>query len=224
MNKIFHQTAPVIALKFMPREFQEFLICNTYSIEQLQIDCDLPDIVDKDNLTQDAEIHHAHSYKLELREDGQLHWKDGDCLERLKGLCADVHDFNAEGKLDMVRYCLGKMTHYIIDGSGGTSPHNFRGKPWSLYHEKFETELGFFIKKNKTDIEKIDFKFNEFKDIYKSCRESAINRWNLGRDIVNKYENKIQLTDAEQIEICEFCIHQVGNIWTTLGKELKIIK
>jgi hypothetical protein len=189
----------------------------------MEIDATLPDLVDHDNLTQNAEIHHAHSYKLELHEDNQLHWKDGDCLERLKGLCSDVHDFNAERKLDMVRYSIVKSTHYLIDGSGGTSPHNFRGKPWSTYHEKFELELGNWIKHNQSKLENMEFNFKEFKDIYKSCRKTAIDRWQLGKQIVDKYEQGIKLTDEEKLEICVFCINQVGNLWTTLGKELKII-
>lgn len=70
----------MLTLKQMPKSFKTFFISNTYTEEQLKFDSDLPDLVDKDNILQNAEIHHAHSYKLKLQEDGKLHWIDGDAL------------------------------------------------------------------------------------------------------------------------------------------------
>jgi hypothetical protein len=218
MNKTFHQTAPLIALALMPESFKAFLISEGFTEEDLKTDSDLPDMVDHDNITINAEIHHAHSYKLELREDGKLHWADGDALERLKGLCADVHDFHAEGRQDMVRYCIGKMTHYKVDSI--TYPHNHRGKPWSSYHEKFETELGHFIAKHKDEIGEITFE--PYKDVYKDSRKLSLEMWPKGRDAVAKYESGEGLTDDEKLEICRICVKAIGDVWTTLANELKL--
>jgi len=216
MNKTFHQTAPIIALKMMPENFQAFLISGEYTIQNLQTDADIPDLVDKDNITQNAEIHHAHSYKLEFQE-GKLHWIDGDCLERIKAICADIHDFYKENKLDMVRYSLAKVTHYRIDAL--TYPHLHQGKPWSLYHTKFEDEIGEFIYHNQDKIKQI--KFQPYKHIYKECRKTAIQMWYEGKNIVEKYENNIRLTDEEKLSICNKCIESVGDLWITLMQELK---
>lgn len=205
----------------MPEEFQDFLISDGYSEKQLQIDATLPDSTDKDNITQDAEIHHAHSYKLELREDKKLYWKDGDVLERLKGLCADAHDFKAENRLDMVRYCLGKMTHYRVDAL--TYPHLFYGKPWNQYHEKFETEMGHFVNNNQDRIASIPFQFKPYKDIYKESRKTALLAWYQGFDLIKIYGSGNKVSDEQALEICKMCIQGVGDLWTTLGKEMKII-
>lgn len=217
MNKAFHQNAPLIALKFMPDSFKAFLICPTYIEEQLKIDADIPDMVDKDNICQDAEIHHAHSYKMQMKDD-QLHWIDGDALERLKGLCADAHDFHAENKPDLVRYCLGKMTHYRIDSL--TYPHLHRGKPWSDHHAPFETEMGHFILANKDKIDQM--KFTPYDDIYKACRKTALEMWPKGLDIVAKYEQGIPLTDEEKFDVLRICVQGIGDLWLTLAKELKL--
>jgi hypothetical protein len=217
INKIFHQLVPLIALKFMPESFKSFLISDGYTEENIKTDADLPDEVDKDNLTQDAEIHHAHSYKLE-EKDGKLHYLDGDCLERLKGLCADAHDFKAEKRLDDLRYVLSKMTHYRVDSL--TYPHLHKGKPWSKYHTKFEDEMGKFIEKHQDEITGITFE--PYKDIYKSCRTTALDMWYKGRDAVQKFEKGEKLTDEEKLEICKTCVKGIGDLWTTLEKELKL--
>lgn len=218
MNKQFHQLAPIIALKFMPDSFKAFFIADNYIEEQLKNDADIPDMVDKDNITINAEIHHAHSYKLEVRDDNKLHWADGDVLERLKGLCADAHDFKAEGRLDMVRYSLAKMTHYRIDSL--TFPHLHRGQPWSKYHQSFEDELGKFIVQHQDEFK--DFTFTPYDDIYKACRNTALEMWPIGKDVVAKLEQGIELTDAEKFDICKKCIQGVGSLWTTLIKNLNL--
>lgn len=218
MNKQFHQTAPLIALKFMPDKFRAFLICETYTEENLKIDADIPDMVDKDNITQDAEIHHAHSYKMEMK-DGKLTWFDGDALERLKGLCADAHDFKAEAKPDLVRYCLGKMTHYRVDSL--TFPHLHRGKPWSIHHAQFETEMGHFILAN---LDKIDhMEFTAYDDVYKACRKTAMEMWPLGLNIVQKYEAGTPLTDEDKTSVLRICVQGIGDLWLTLAKEMKLV-
>lgn len=222
MNAKFHKTAPIIALNNMPESFQTYMITNTYTKEQLGIDADIPDMVDKDNITQDAEIHHAHSYKLD-KVDGKVKWIDGDCLERLKGICSDAHDFHAEKKDDMLRYSLAKMTHYIVDGSGCTYPHNHRGKPWSIHHIAFEDDLGNFIIKHQDELMKEKFEFKPVKDIYKYCRQGAVDMYDEGMAVVANFENKVDMTDEQKIELCKKAIQRIGDIWTTLGMEFKII-
>lgn len=217
MNKIFHQTAPVIALSIMPESFQKFLLDEGYTLDNLRTDADLPDMVDHDNITTNSEIHHAHSYKM-AEVDGHLKWLDGDCLERLKGLCADAHDFKAENKPAELRYVLGKMTHYRVDSL--TFPHLHRGQPWSKYHESFETEMGKFLAQHKDEIGEI--KFEPYKDIYKSCRATAVDMWHRGLETVNRLEKGDHLTDAEKLEICRTCIKGIGDLWLTLANELKL--
>lgn len=222
MNADFHKTVVVIALNTMPKSFQDFLITDTYTKDQMSNDADISDMVDKDNITQDAEIHHAHSYKLEKVND-KIKWVDGDCLNRLDGICADAHDFHAENKLDMLRYSLSKMTHYIVDGSGCTYPHNHRGQPWAKYHVPYEDKMGKFIVAHKDELMNEKFTFIPVKDIYKYCRENAVNMFNEGMNVVNNFEKGIDMTDAEKLEVCKKAIQRIGDIWITLGIEFKII-
>jgi hypothetical protein len=224
MDKIFHQTVPIIALKFMPKEFQDFMITNTYTISQLQNDAILPDAIDKDNMENDCDIHHAHSYKLQEVEnkDGKkyLKWIDGDGLEKLKLIGSDVHDFYKENKLDLVRYSLAKGTHYRIDII--TYPHLHRGKPWSLYHEKFENEMGKFLFENQDKIK--DIKPNVYADIYKDCRQISIQEWYKGLKVVDIYEKENTLLNHEDIclEICILSTKVICDWWFTLWE--KVIK
>lgn len=201
----------------MPDSFQKFFIAEGYTEEQLKTDADLPDMVDKDNITQDAEIHHAHSFKMQEVE-GRLKWLDGDVLERLKGLSADAHDFHAEGRSDMVRYCLAKMTHYRCDSL--TYPHLHRGKPWSEHHAPFETELGGFIVKHQDEIGKLEFK--PYDDVYKSCRRTAETMWHEGLEVITALEKGEKLTDEQKLHICRICVQGIGDLWLTLAKELKL--
>lgn len=174
-------------------------------------------MVDKDNITQDAEIHHAHSYKLEEKE-GKLHWVDGDVLERLKGLAADVHDFRTEGRMDMARYSLAKITHYRIDAL--TYPHLHRGNPWARHHEHFETEMGAFLVKHQDEIGALSF--IPYKDVYKDSRKTALEMWYEGRDVVQALERGEQISDEQKLAICRKCVQEVGNLWITLASELKL--
>lgn len=223
MNKQFHQLAPILALKQMPEKFQAFFISDGYTEEQLKTDADLPDMVDKDNITINSEIHHAHSYKLQEITDAKgikyLDWLDGDCLQRLKALAADVHDFHAEGKLDMLRYALAKMTHYRVDAL--TYPHLHRGKPWSEYHERFETEMGHFIVRHAQEIGTL--KFEPYEDIYKAARKTAEQAWYEGRDLVGVYEAGGSISDEQALMICRKCVKGIGDLWMTLTMELKIL-
>ena len=222
MDKAFHQIIPEIVLKHMPGSFQSFLICDTYSVEQLQIDADLPDQVDKDNIENDPLCKHAHSHKMKM-QDGKLILVDGSALERIVGLCEDAHDFNKEGKHDLVRYCLGKMSHYCIDGQC-TFPHQHVGKPWSLHHAKFEAELGKYVTKHRDAIQDAiqDIEFTAYKDVLIGCTKHAMAAWYLGEEIVQKYEDRVHLTDDEMLDIVKVCVQGVGDLWTTLAKELKL--
>jgi len=203
INKAFHQNAPQIALKFMPDSFKSFLICPSYTVEQLQIDAVLPDSTDHDNIENDPLCKHAHSYKMEMQDD-KLVWIDGDALERIKSLCEDAHDFHAEGKLDMLRYCLGKVTHYRVDAL--TYPHLSHGKPWSEHHAQFETMMGAFIMKN---LDKVgDFTFTAYDDVYKACHKTAMEMWPVGLEIVKKYEASLPMTDEDKLSVFQICVQE----------------
>lgn len=220
MNKVFHMTAPIIALKFMPQEFRDFLIADGFTEEELAIAADLPDTTDKDNLTQDGDTHHAHSYKLGLKDDGQLHWLDGDCLEKLKALCGLVHDEKAENDLHEARKFLGKMCHYRIDAL--TYPHLHRGKPWNDYHEKFETELGKFMAAHKDEILALNLVATPYHDVYKDCRATAIEMWHEGLEVVKLYENGEKLPDGLKMSICTKAVQGIIDMWSMIAKELKL--
>lgn len=183
----------------------------------MQTDADLPDLVDHDNITINSEIHHAHSYKLEER-DGKLHWLDGDCLERLRALCADTHDFCKEGKLAMARYALAKATHYRVDSL--TFPHLHRGKPWSKHHQKFEDEMGAYLIQHQGEVGALVFE--PYPDVYKAARKTAIEMWHEGMEVVGMLERGEELTDDLMIHVCRTCVQGIGDLWTTLAHELKI--
>lgn len=219
INKTFHQLAPLIALKFMPDSFKSFLICSSYSVEQLQIDADLPDLVDHDNIENDPLCRHGHSYKMEKGPEGNLVLIEGDALERVVGLCEDAHDFHQEQKLDLVRYCLGKMTHYAIDGTC-TYPHQHRGKPWNLHHQKFEDEMGRFITKHHDEVDNIDLV--AYKEVHDGCQKTAKEMWPIGQDIVQKYELGTPLTDEDKMFVLRICVQVIGDLWLTVAKELKL--
>ncbi|MHB1651683.1 MAG: hypothetical protein ACYCVD_04290 [Desulfitobacteriaceae bacterium] len=220
MNKQFHQLAPLLALKQMPDKFQAFFIAGGYTEDQLKIDADLPDTTDHDNITINSEIHHAHSYKLQEIADAKgnkyLDYVDGDCLQRLKGLAADVHDFHAEGKPDMVRYALAKMTHYRVDAL--TYPHLHRGKPWSEYHDLFETQMGHFIVAHAEEIGPL--KFETYEDVYKGTRQTALTAWYEGGELVKLYEIGGRISVEQAIEVCRKAVKGIGDTWLTLAGEM----
>jgi hypothetical protein len=188
-------------------------------VEHLQIDADLPDLVDKDNIENDPLCKHAHSHKMKM-QDGKLVRVDGSALERVVGLCQDAHDFHQEGKQDLVRYCLAKMTHYAIDGTS-TFPHQHQGKPWSLHHAKFEDELGKYVIKHRDLIQDAikDMEFTPYKDVLEGCTKHAMAAWPIGEEVVQKYEDRVHLTDDEMLDIVKICVQAVGDLWVTVAKE-----
>lgn len=44
-----------------------------------------------------------------------------------------------------------------------------------------------------------------------------------GMAVVANFENKVDMTDEQKIELCKKAIQRIGDIWTTLGMEFKII-
>ena len=223
MNKSFHTLAPIIALEFMPKEFKTYLYSEGFTEDNLKIDADLPDELDRDNIAQNAEIHHAHSFKMEEAKDADgktyLKWLDGDVLETLKIESAVCVDFHKEKVNTMSRYFLAKLTHYKVDSL--TFPHLNRGKPWSLYHEKFETEMGRFIVENEDKLLKQKIVPKEMKDVYFDSSVATKEMWYKAIPILEKYENKEKLTDKDKMEICTICIQGITDLWITLWKELQ---
>lgn len=223
MDKLFHQTVVTVALKFMPKEFQDFLITGNYTIQQLQNDAIVPDAIDKDNIENDCDIHHAHSYKLQEidSKDGKKHlkWINGDGLEKLKLIGSDIHDFYKEGKIDLVRYSLAKGTHYRVDIM--TFPHLYEGQPWSKYHTKFENEMGNFLYKNQQQI--VNITPTLYHDIYKDCRNISIHQWYKGQETLNIYLKEGTILNNENIclQICNDMIQGVCDWWLTIFKLIK---
>jgi len=218
MNKAFHQLAPILALKQMPKQFQDFMIIDTHTEENIKYQSDLPDLIDKDNIEIDPFCKHSHSYKMELI-DGVLKWKDGDALEKLKSLSGMARDYYLEGDLDQVRYCLSKLTHYLVDSK--TFPHEHIGKPWSEYHQKYEDNMGHFLVKHQNDIGIL--KFEEYKDVYKDSMNISKELWYVGNDVVNDYINKKKLNEEIAMDVSRKCIKGIGDVWLTIALELKIL-
>lgn len=218
INKTFHMLAPILALKQMPKQFQNFLVTDTFTEERIQYYADIPDILDLDNIEIDPFCKHSHSYKMELI-NGVLKWKDGDALEKLKSLCGMSRDYYLEGDLDQVRYCLSKLTHYSIDSK--THPHGHVGKPWSEYHQKYEDNMGHFLVKHQNDIGEL--KFEEYKDVYKDSMNISKELWYVGNDVVNNYVNGKELNEEIAMDVCRKCIKGLGDTWLTIAIELKIL-
>lgn len=206
----------------MSEEFKKYLYDEGFTEDHLMTDADLPDLVDKDNISQNAEIHHAHSFKMEedKNDKGEIYlkWLDGDVLETLKIESAICIDFHKEKINTMSRYFLAKLTHYKIDSL--TFPHLNVGKPWSLYHVKFEDEMGKYISENKDKILKQKIIPKVMKDVYYESGIITKEMWYKSIPILKKYENKEKLTDNDKIEICILCVQGVVDLWATLWIEL----
>ena len=165
MDAQFHRIAPLVALKHMPRGFRDFLIDGDFTEEKLCEIANYPDRLDHDNIRQCAEIHHAHSYKMErVARKGkgrscvwEFKWIDGDCLKTIEGLAAFAVDAWKEyQKLGLwplgwlTRYALAKVTHYRIDAL--TYPHLHRGEPWASHHTAFECRMDRWIARHREDL------------------------------------------------------------------------
>lgn len=218
IHKDFHQLAPLIALKQMPEKFQAFFIADDYTEENIKHDAELPDLVDLDNIEQDPFCRHAHSWKLEL-VNGQLTKTDGGCIDRIKSLAEDARDFYMEKNFAMVRYSLAKATHYIIDSK--TFPHLSPGKPWSEFHAKFEDQMATFIIKHQDEIGPIEFV--AYKDVVQESDAIAKDLWQVGQGVVKDYLTGGKVSVDVAMDVCRRCVRAVGNLWTTVAEELKLL-
>jgi len=219
MDKIFHRTAPIVALQYMPASFRDFLICPEFTEKNVSDIACYPDLLDHDNLRVCAEIHHAHSYKL----DASGKWLDGDCLKTLEGLAAFALDAWKEyQKVNqwplewLTRYALAKLTHYRVDAM--TYPHLHRGRPWSDHHGAFEAHMDAWLPSHVGDLG--DFSFDPYAHVYKDCRKTALEAWRHGEEMVKRLEGGAKLTDDElMIAACD-CVQGVGDLWTTLALQM----
>jgi hypothetical protein len=223
MDAKFHKLAPLIALKYHPK-LRAFLVCDEFTAEQVSTIATYPDLIDHDNLAQTAEIHHAHSYKLEMQH-GILKWIDGDCLKTIEGLCAFTVDawreyekVSAWPLAWMVRYALAKMTHYRIDAL--TYPHLHRGEPWSHYHANFEAHMDRWITRHHEELG--PFEFIPYKHVYKECRQGALDTWERGRELVERLEAHKPPSDQDCLMAARSCIQGVGDLWLTLSIQMGI--
>jgi hypothetical protein len=218
LNKVFHQLAPLIALKQIPQKFQTFFIADGYTEESIKHDAELPDLVDLDNIEQDPFCRHAHSYKLELI-NGQLMKTDGECIERMKSIIEDARDFYLEKNLPMVRYSLAKATHYCIDSK--TFPHLSPGKPWNEFHVKFEDQMGAFLAKHQEEIPPV--KFVPYKDVLSDSDKIAKELWKVGQEVVNDYLTGGRVSVEVAMDVCQKCVQGIGDLWLTVAEELKLL-
>ncbi len=219
MDKIFHRTAPIIALHYMPEGFQEFLICKEFTAKDISDIATYPDLLDHDNLRQNAEIHHAHSYKL----DAAGKWIDGDCIKTLEGLCAFTLNAMKEYGITnqwplawLTRYALAKLTHYRIDCL--TYPHLHHGKPWSEHHASFEKHMDAWINGHAWDLG--DFKFEPYTHVYKECRKTALDAWKRGEELVERLEAGEKMTEEDCAIAARACVQGVGDLWLTLALQM----
>jgi hypothetical protein len=219
----FHKIAPQLALDFMPEFFRSFLICESFTLEDLAQIATYPDLLDHDNIRQNAEIHHAHSYKLDA--DGK--WLTGDCLKTVDVLCAFALDVWRElqklkslpcaGQLAwVVRYALAKVTHYRIDAL--TYPHLHKGAPWSRHHAAFEAHMDKWIQKHRAEVG--SFVFEPYSHVYKCCRQGAIESWGRGEELVQRIEAGDRFTDADCLMAARSCIQGVGDLWLTVSQQM----
>ncbi len=224
MDTKFHKIAPIIALRCMPKAFRDFLITmGEFPEKRISEIATYPDLLDHDNIRQNAEIHHAHSYKLEMVDKGAFKWLDGDCIKTIESLCAFTLDAWREyQKVDqwpliwLVRYALAKVSHYRIDAL--TYPHLHRGKPWSEHHTSFEKHMDKWIVRYQDDLG--DFQFQPYAHVYNGCRQTAIEAWGRGLDLILLLEagEKLKYQDCLMASRC--CIQGVGDLWLTLSIQM----
>jgi hypothetical protein len=213
MEKRFHELVPLILLARMP-VMMKFFEKHVYRYRHVKEDAVRPDEVYKDNIIQNGEIHHAHSYKLEPDETGRLRWKDGDCLETLKGRAALSADLYRSGEYRLCCRFLCELTHYAVDAM--TYPHLVHGRPWSDYHAHFEVEMARWLDFNYTHLDPIAFE--PVHDIYKSAADEARALYPQAIDLVNRYVNGGQLSDAEMHALSVRIVKQVGCYWLTISQ------
>jgi hypothetical protein len=118
----------------------------------------------------------------------------------------------------MVRYALAKMTHYRIDAL--TYPHLHRGEPWSHYHASFEAHMDRWITRHNEELGA--FEFIPYRHVYKECRLMAIETWERGRQLVERFQAGKPPSDQDLVMAARCCIQGVGDLWLTLSIQMGI--
>ncbi len=223
MDHNFHALAPGLALTYMPPGFRTFLICKEFTADDLARIANYPDLLDHDNIVQCAEIHHAHSYKL----DANGKWLEGDCIKTIEALSAFALDAWREYTKVTVwplawltRYALAKVTHYVVDSR--TYPHLHRGKPWSGHHKSFEEHVGKWLVAYQYKLG--PFEFRPSQHVYRNCRLESRGAWQTGLELVERLEAGHKLTDQDALVASRRCIQGIGDIWTTLSIQMGICR
>jgi hypothetical protein len=214
MEKDYHQIIPCLVMDQMPDAFRDFFVAQKHTDELLKADAVRPDEVYHDNLAVGADIHHAHSYKLQPQKDGSLKWLDGDCIERVKAIAIDVRNWRASGGGDYKLVCrgLGEMSHYAIDCH--TYPHLFHGAPWSTHHVPWEVRQARWLRNHWRQIGPL--KFALYKDLYKAFAGEAREMYPEAVRVVDNLEEGRQLTDGENLDLARKIATAVGSCWLTV--------
>jgi len=65
-----------------------------------------------------------------------------------------------------------------------------------------------------------DFSFDPYAHVYKDCRETAIEAWGRGEEMVARLEAGGKLTDQDMVMAARACVQGVGDLWTTLALQM----
>lgn len=211
MEAAYHQIIPCMVLRQMPDELQEFFEAQGHTDEMLKADAIRPDEVYHDNIASGPDVHHAHSYKL-IERDGKLRWNDGDCIERVKAIAIDVHNWRQSGDYPLVCRGLGEMSHYVVDCH--TYPHLYHGKPWSTHHIAFEIHQARWLTEHQEEIGELDFCV--YKNLYQTFAREARELYPEAVSVVARLEDGDTLTDEESLSLARRIATAVGSAWLTV--------
>ena len=210
MEEIYHQIIPLIVLEQMP-DLQKLFKAQKYSKNKIMADAIRPDQVYKDSMAQTSEVHHAHSYKQHI-VDGRLCWRDGDCLERVKALAIDIHNYRTNNEWKNVCRFLCEWSHYAVDSH--TYPHLVRGKPWSDFHISWELHQAKWIERNKHRIGQLEFAVCP--DIYRAFVKDAREMYYDALNVVERLVKGEQMTDEENLALVRRIATVVGSGWLSI--------
>jgi hypothetical protein len=171
-------------------------------------------MVYKDSLAQTAEVHPAHSYKEHV-VDGKVCWLDGDCMERVKAIAIDVHNYRQNQDYQLMCRFLAEWTHYAVDCH--TYPHLVKGQPWTTYHLPFEMKQAKWIEHNQDKIGKLEFVI--YKDIYKAFVRDAREMYWEALKVVKLLEAGAVLSDSKNLALARRIGSAVGSGLLTITQK-----
>lgn len=217
MNKITHETIPLIALANMPADFREYM--KPLGEDGIRHWADAPDEIDRSNI--DARISDlSHSYKLTIKDmaSRQVSYTRGSAINRIVSAMQDARDGYLEGQHDMARYHLAKGTHFVVDSI--TLPHLQSGKASNAMHQRFEDDIGREVERFR-DLRVTPQAYKE--KPYKEHRNRAIAALFDFYPLLDLYAQGGSVRNDSKMlwEIVTRCTQTVADWWTTLFVELK---